>query len=196
VTVLGRYPRPVVDSPVFDAPYNALPGVDQDGFVRSNMPMWAAVANITAVGTGIAIGVPIYLRKGDVVTSLTFVSGGTAAVTLTNWWHALYDTDGVLLAQSADQTSAAWAADTAKKLNLSSPVTVAKDGWYTAATMTAAATVQTMVGAVPPAGTAVAFTGSKAMGRTFGSSLTATAPATISGASPATAAKCPLVIVS
>lgn len=194
MTTLGRYPRNVADSPVFDEPYNALPGVDQDVFVRSNLPAWAAASNLAAAGTGVALGVPIFLRKGDVVTSITFVSGGTAAGTPTNWWHALYDPDGALLAQSADQLTAAWAADTAKKLNLSAAVTLTRDGWYTAASMVTATTPPTLAGAAPLVGTAGAFTASKALGRTFGSSLVGTAPATI--ATPTTVAKCPFVIVS
>lgn len=195
MTTLGRYYEgPVADAAALDGPFNALPGVSQGSFVRSNIPAWAATSNLAAPSSGVAIGVPIWLRKGDVVTYLTFVSATTAAATPTNWWHALYDPSGTLLAQTADQTSAAWAADTAKKLALSSPVTITADGWYTAATMTAAGTVQTLAGAAPLAGTAAAFTGSKALGRTFGSSLTTTAPASI--ATPTTVAKCPLVIVS
>lgn len=194
MTTHGRYPRVVTDSPAHDDPYNALPGVDRDVFVRSNLPAYAATSDLAATGTGVAIGVPIWLEKGDIVTAITFVSGGTAAATPTAWWHALYDTDGSLLAQTADQGSAAWAADTAKKLNLSSPVTVPRRGWYTAATMVAAGTVPTLLGAAPRTSTASLFTGSKALGRTFGSSLSTTAPASIS--SPTTVAKCPLVIVS
>lgn len=195
MTVLGRYPRPVVDSPVLDWPYNALPGVDQDSFVRSNIPVYSCTSDLAATGTGVAIGTRIFLRKGDVVTNLTFVSGNTAAATLTAWWHALYDPDGNLLAQSADQGSAAWAANTAKKLALSSAQTINEDGWYIAATSTSASTVQTLIGSAPiVTATAAVHTGSKALGFTFGSTLGGTAPATTS--TQTGVAKCPLVIVS
>lgn len=194
MTTLGRHPRVIPDSPALDAPYNNLPGVDRDLFVRANIPGWAAASDLAAAGSGVALGVPVWLEKDDVVTSLTFLSGGTAAGTPTNWWFALYDIDGALARQTADQLTAAWAADTAKKLALSSAYTAPKRGWYTAAVMVAATTPPTLAGAAPRTGTAAVFTGSKAFGRTFGSGLTGTAPATIS--SPTTVAKCPLAIVS
>lgn len=194
-TVLGRYPRPVVDSPVLDWPYNALPGVDQDTFVRSNIPVYSCTSDLAATGTGVAVGTRIFLRKGDVVTNLTFVSGNTAAGTPTNWFHALYDPDGALLAQSADQLTAAWAANTAKKLALSSAQTISADGWYIAATSTTATTVQTLIGSAPiVTATASVHTGSKSLGFTFGSALAGTAPTTTGTLTGV--AKCPLVIVS
>jgi hypothetical protein len=195
VTVLGRYPGVVSDSPVFDAPYSALPGVDQSAFVRSNIPVWACTSDLAATGTGVAIGTRVYLRKGDVVTSVSFVAGNTALATGTAGWHALYDPDGVLLAQSAAQGSAAWAANTARKLALTSAVTIDEDGWYIAATSTTASTVQTLIGNAPiVTATAAAFTGSKALGFTFGSGTGDVAPATTG--TQTGVAKCPLVIVS
>ncbi|MGS2645837.1 hypothetical protein [Streptosporangium sp. G12] len=195
MTTLGRYPRVVPDSPALDYPYNALPGVDQDSFVRSNIAVTQCTSDLTATGTGVAIGTRIFLRKTDVVTNITFVSGNTAAATLTNWWHALYSPAGALIAQSADQTSAAWAANTAKKLALSTPYTVAADGWYIVATSTTASTVQTLIGCAPiVTATASVHTNSLAPGFTFGSSLAGTAPAT-TGTQTAVA-KCPLVIIS
>lgn len=194
MTVLGRYPRNVADSPAFDAPYNALPGVDQDTFVRSSIPVRDATSDLAATGTGVGIAVPIFLRKGDLVTNLTFLSGGTAAGTPTHWWHALYTPGKVLLAQSADQVDAAWAANTPKKLALTAAQTIPEDGWYWAATSTTATTVQTLAGAAPLVGTATLHTGSVAAGATFGSAMGATAPASM-GALTAVA-KSPIVVVS
>lgn len=56
--------------------------------------------------------VPIWLPKGFVVSNLTFVSGGTAATTPTNWWFTLHNSSRVALARTADQLTAAWAANT------------------------------------------------------------------------------------
>jgi hypothetical protein len=56
--------------------------------------------------------VPIWLPRGAVISNLTFVSGGTAAVTPTNWWFSLHDSSRKALARTADQTTAAWAANT------------------------------------------------------------------------------------
>lgn len=195
MTTLGRYPRVVANSPALDLPYNALPGVDQDVFARSNIPAWACASDLAATGTGVAIGTRIYLRKGDVITNISFVSGNTAAATLTNQWHALYSEAGALLAQSADQGAAAWAANTAKKLALSAPYTVLADGWYIVATSTTASTVQTLIGCAPiVTASGAVHTGSKAMGFTFGSAVAGVAPAT-TGTQTAVA-KCPLAIVS
>jgi hypothetical protein len=60
--------------------------------------------------------VPIWLPKGLVISNLTFVSGGTGATTPTNYWFTLHDSAKVALARTADQTTAAWAANTIKTL--------------------------------------------------------------------------------
>lgn len=60
--------------------------------------------------------VPIWLPKGLVVSNITFTSGGTAAVTPTNQWFSLHDSARKMIARSADQTTAAWAANTVKTL--------------------------------------------------------------------------------
>lgn len=193
--VHGRYTGVLADSAAFDDPFNALPGVDRDAaFVRANIPVWAAAADLAAPASGTAIGARIWLARGDIVTNLAFTSGGTAGVTYTHWWHALYDPDGDLLAQTADQVAAGWAADTTKKLALTAPVKIKAAGWYITATMSAAATVQTLAGAAPRASTATVHSTSKAAGLTFGAGLADTAPAA-TGAQTAVA-KVPLVVIS
>jgi hypothetical protein len=196
VNPLGRHSGIIADSPVFDNPYNALPGVSQASFVRCNIPVWACTSDLAATATSVAIGTRIYLRKGDLVTNLTFVAGNTAENTPTHRAHALIDPDGVLLAQTADQLTAAWAVNTPLKLALSAPVTIAVDGWYIAAhTTTATTTVNTLIGAAPiVTATAGVHTGSKALGFTFGSALAGVFPATTG--TQTGVAKCPLVIVS
>lgn len=194
--VAGRYPLTLADAPALDQPYNALPGVDQDNFVRSNIPAWACTSDLAATATSVAIGTRIFLRKGDVITNITFVSGNTAENTPTHRAHALYDPDGNLLAQTADQLTAAWAANTALKLALSAPVTIPADGWYiVATTTTATTTVNTLIGCAPiVTASGAVHTGSKPLGFTFGSALAGVFPAT-TGAMTAVA-KCPLAIVS
>jgi hypothetical protein len=196
---LGRYKGNPRDSAAFDLAQGILPGSDDDTvFRRATIPLVQAVADLAAQATGVAIGARIYLRKGDVVTNITFVSGATAAVTPTNWGFALYDSADALLAQSADQLTAAWAASSPKTLALATAQTITKDGWYTVAQWMAAATLPTLAGAAPLVGVqgsvAAPYTGAKALGRTFGTGLTGTAPATI--VTPATVAKVPLAIVS
>lgn len=59
---------------------------------------------------------PVWLPKGAVVSNLGFVSAGTAAATPTNWWFSLHDSSKKMLARTADQTTTAWAANTAKSV--------------------------------------------------------------------------------
>jgi len=166
-------------------------------FIRYNMPRRSAGGNLAALTTQVMTSAAILLYAGDVVTNLTFMSGATAASVPTNWWFALYDTSATpaLIAQSADQTTTAWAADTAKTLALSSPYTVAATGIYYAAVMVKATTVPTLIGAsVQADASGAVVTGQKVLARTSGSSLTATAPATI--ATPTTVGTVPYVVVT
>lgn len=197
MTVHGRYREGVLaDAAALDLPFNALPGVDQGDFIRSNIPAWACTSDLTATGTGVAIGTRVFLRAGDVVTNVAFVAGNTALATGTAGWHALYDPDGNLLAQSAAQGNAAWAANTARRLALSAPVTIKKDGWYIVATSVTASTVPTLIGCAPivTASAAIVAGVSKALGFTFGSATGDVAPATTG--TQTGVAKCPLAIVS
>lgn len=72
----------------------------------------------------------LYIPADTTITSITFISGGTAAGTPTNWWFALYDSSLNLLRQTGDQTTSAWAADTVKTVNLTSTYVVTTEGLY------------------------------------------------------------------
>lgn len=160
------------------------------------VPRWAAASNLSALTTQVMLTVGLPLNAGDLVTSLTFVSGATAAGTPTNWWFALYSPAGALLGQTADQTSGAWAANTAKTVALAAPVLITTPGLYYAAVMVKATTVPTLRGAT--VGDAVVagavVTGAKVLAQTSGSGLTDTAPATI--ATPTTVANVPYAVAS
>lgn len=148
-------------------------------FARYNIPRAPLDVGDVAIGaSGVMLSTPLFLGAGETVTSLTFRSGATALATGTNHWFALYSPDTVpaLLAQTADQTSAAWAANTTKTLALATAQTVTRTGFYWAAVMVAASTVPTMVGARYFPGLVA---GERNLGQTSGSGLTATAPATI-----------------
>lgn len=62
--------------------------------------------------SGVLYLVPIWLPKGLVVSNLSFISGATGATTPTNWWFTLHDSSRKALARTADQLTAAWAANT------------------------------------------------------------------------------------
>lgn len=162
------------------------------GVFRESLPLGRlqAVSNMASPGTGVMLSVALPLQAGDVVTSLTFLSGATAAATPTNWWFALYDTaaTAALLRQTADQLTGAWAANTAKTVALATAYTVPTTGVYRAAVMVAAATPPTIAGVSLEAAAAAGAvaSGQLILAQTSGSGLTTTAPATI--ATPTTVA--------
>jgi len=159
-------------------------------FHRANLSR-VGLDDVPAAATGVMCSVAIYLQDGDTITNLTFISAGTAGGTLTNQIAALYSGAGALLAQSADKTTEAWAADTAKTFALASPVRITKSGIYYAALAIAASTVPTLVGSV---GAKPVLSGEGNLSQTSGSGIGATAPATI--ATPAFKRHVPLVIAS
>lgn len=169
-----------------------------DTFYRRNLPRVglydsASDTGQVALATGVMTSVPIFLQAGDVVTSLSFRSGATAAGTPTNYWVALYSDAATpaLLSQSADQTSTAWAANTTKTLALAAPQTISRTGIYWAALMVTATTPPTLLGCVSaPAIVA----GERNLSVSSGSALTATAPATI--ATPAAKQFIPYVVAT
>jgi hypothetical protein len=159
-------------------------------FWRANLPR-TGLDDVTAAATGVMLSTPLYLEEGDLVTNVTFISAATAGATITNYWFALYNPAGALLAQTADQTSTAWAADTVKTLPLQTAQRITRSGLYYAAFAMAAATIPTLVGT----GTAKpALTGEANLAQTSGTGLTTTAPATI--ATPAFKRQAPLVLAT
>ncbi|MBN1174560.1 MAG: hypothetical protein JXA67_20495 [Micromonosporaceae bacterium] len=181
MTVHGAYTGILRDGlqTVFDQHAERFPGIDvSTDFYRANMSRLQAVSNATVLTTQVMSSVPLYLRAGETVTSLTFASATTAAGTPTNWWFALYDPSGNLLGQTADQATAAWAANTAKTLDLATPVVVTAAGWHRAACMVKATTPPTLAGvALHNAVEAAAIiTGELPLSATSGSALTDTAP--------------------
>lgn len=195
MTQLGRFTGNVRDELSYSADQYRQAAAGAPVTARSNMRRLDAVADTGALTTQVMTSVALYLRKGDVVTNLTFRSGATAAGTPTNYWFALYSSASTpaLLAQTADQLTAAWAATTNKTLALSSPVTIKEDGVYWAAIMVKATTVPSLVGVSTTAAAAI-VSGEKSLAQTSGSSLTTTAPATI--ASPTAVATVPLAIAT
>lgn len=75
--------------------------------------------------------VPIWLPQGLVVSNISFVSGGTAMVTPTNWWFTLHNRSRVALARTADQLTAAWAANTVKTLAIAQATAGAASSYTT-----------------------------------------------------------------
>lgn len=185
-------------------PRDALAYLATDGktpnsaFNRANLPRVGLYDSVSdsgsvALTTQVMTAVPIFLAAGETVTNISFFVGTTAAGTPTNWWVALYSNAATpaLLAQSADQTSGAMAAFTKQTVALATAQLISKSDVYWAAIMVKATTVPTLLGAisVPPI-----LTGERNLAVTSGSSLTATAPATL--ASPTVSRFVPYVVVN
>jgi hypothetical protein len=197
----GLFPATLVDLGFIDTRLQATDPVilalagKPTGLYRPNMTRFQAGTDLAALTTQVMLSVAIYLQSGDVVTNLSFKSGATALGTGTNWWFALYDTAAALLAQTADQTSGAWAANTTKTVALATPQTIAKSGIHYAAIMVKATTPPSLVGATVFAGASGGvLAADKALAQTSGSALTATAPATI--ATPTAVGTVPFVVAT
>lgn len=161
----------------------------------SNFPQWAIDTDLTALTTEVMSSVAVPLQAGDVVSSITFKSGATAADTPLNWWFALYTAAGVLIAQSADQTTTAWAANTVKTLSLATAYNNTTPAVVYAAIMMKATTPVTLLGRdLGLAGASASIVSSKILSQTSGTGLTATAPATI--ATPTTVKTVPFVVLT
>lgn len=102
--------------------------------------------------------VAIALPPNFTVTNIIFVSATQQAVTPANWWFALLDSTGLVLGVTADQLTAAWAANTAKSLALTAAYTTVSTGVYYLGIMVNAATPPSLFCAAESS-TVMGFTG-------------------------------------
>jgi hypothetical protein len=121
------------------------------GIIRETLPRYAAplsnLANALTLGTPTVSSMP--LLAGEVITSIRWFAGttGLAGASATNQWFFLADADLRVLAVTADDTTAAWTANTGKTLALTAPLTVPTDGLYRPGIVVAGgAATPTMVG--------------------------------------------------
>jgi hypothetical protein len=149
-----------------------------DTFVRRTMPRSevAAAAGAAMPTTGKLLVAEMWFEGGDVVTSIGWVTGTTAAVNPTSGFVALYSDTGALLAQSADFAATARAASTAYTSALASAFTIKKPGKHFVVLCIAAGTMPTLLGSVvaPPIAT-----GETAPARESSATYTTTAPAAL-----------------
>lgn len=114
--------------------------------------------NTTAAASGALNMQLIYLTAGQLISSITLASATTAAGTPTNYFFALYDGNRNLLAQSANQTTSAWPANTVKTLAMTSPFRVQTSGVYYIGYFMTATTVPTIKGGTARTGGQLANT--------------------------------------
>ena len=163
-------------------PYNAgLPVIAQ------TVPWELTNSSGGLAATGVMLLSAIYLNANLKISNINAATANTAANTPTHFWFALYD-DGrgssvagqvALLAQTADQLTAAIPTSTNIGLALSSPITTQYSGiYYIGAMVAASVTVPTWATATSGATLPSTFqigNGTLISG-TAGSSLTTSAP--------------------
>lgn len=178
------------DSPILKGQEFYLDGQPARSF-RPTLPHRSqATSDGITLTSGVMHSTAVVLYAGDSINRVTFRTGSTGTTTPANYWVALYDTSATpaLLAQSADQTTAALAANTTATISLQSTVVISTTGVYYVSFMMNAATPPTLNGAVM-ASAAVAgnIAGNMVvLAQTSGAALTSTAPATITGGTPST----------
>lgn len=151
-----------------------------------------------ALVSGVMTSVAMPMMPGDLISTMSVISGATALVTPSNAWMALYSPAGVLLGQSVSVPTQAVPANGVLTHTFSAPIPIPAEGIYFAAIMIAAVTVPTLVGKPAGANAAgqaainTAF-GFPALAQSSGSGLLATAPPTITGATPLVV--CPYVVL-
>ena len=103
-------------------------------------------ANLAALTSGTLFLQGIYLRAGQRVSNISFHSATTAAGTPTNKFFALYDNTRALLAQTANATTTAWAANAIATRALTAAYTATYSGLYYVGIMVTATAVPTLKG--------------------------------------------------
>ena len=145
-----------------------------------------ASAALPALTSGTLRLSAVWLPKGTVVTSATYVAG-TAATSLTNRWFSLFDASRNLLKTTADNT-ASWSAGAALTIPFASTYTVPSDGLYYVGICEVATTptaLRGMGGSSNTLGLAPILNGDSSTGLTNAASTPATAAAiTASGSLP------------
>jgi hypothetical protein len=162
-------------------PTTRTPPVLPTGAIASSYPYRNGGSSQNLLTSGIQAFTSMWLNAGDVVTSITFISGGTAATTPTHQWFTIYDAARQKLAVTSDDTTTAWAASTPKTLTVAgSPYTAPTSGWYYFGITVVAATPPSIVGLAANAGIANALTPvvSGVDGTNTGLTTPASAPAT------------------
>lgn len=114
--------------------------------------------NTTAPASGTLAMMAIYLTAGQLISNITMASATTAAGTPTNYFFGLYDLNRNLLAQSANQTTTAWAANTVKTLAMTTPYRIPTSGLYYIGYFMVATTVATLKGGTARTGGQLANT--------------------------------------
>lgn len=114
--------------------------------------------NTTAGASGTLFLQAIYLQAGQLISNISIWSATTAAGTPTNGFFALYDGARNLVAQTANHTTEAWAANTVKTKALTTAYRVPTSGLYYIGLLQVATTIATIKGGTAKTGGQLAST--------------------------------------
>jgi hypothetical protein len=117
-------------------------------FYEENFPLDLANADNAIGATTLMTMMAVALYEGDTVTKASICVGATAGATLTHKFFGLYSgaTIPLLLAQSADDTGAAMAANTVYTQSLTAPFVIPTTGLYWAGICITGTTIPTVIG--------------------------------------------------
>lgn len=141
----------------------------------------ATTGNVAGMLSGRLFLCALQLPANEPITSITFMSGGTALSGGTHQWFGLFDDALNALAFTSDDTSASWNSSTEKTLALSSPFITTYSGLYYIGVMVTATTVPNLMGVASGGsantGLAPILTGTSTTGQTGVPALPFTAAA-------------------
>jgi hypothetical protein len=93
-------------------PLQNLDGTPLTGTIAESCPRWASGGTIAFLASGEGLFAVVHLFAGQVIGHLAWCVGTTGATTPTNQWLGLFDSTGHMVAQTADQLTAAQTAST------------------------------------------------------------------------------------
>lgn len=103
----------------------------RDRLIAETYDRTNATASFNTAVSGTLYMSALPLMAGQICTSLSFATAAIGATNPTNWWMALYDRNLNLLANTADQLTAALGASTVFTLALGTPYVVpVTDSYY------------------------------------------------------------------
>ncbi|MFO1465862.1 MAG: hypothetical protein U1F35_05390 [Steroidobacteraceae bacterium] len=166
----------------------ARPNLGISGTLAESMPRETCpeVNSTIPSASGTLFMQAIYLTAGQVINNIILSSATTAAGTPTHYIAGIYTSALALVANTADQTSTAWAANTVKTIALTAAYRVPTSGLYYIGFFMTATTIITMKGGTARTGGQLAGTAPIVAG-TSSTGLTTALPGTAAALTSSTA---------
>lgn len=143
---------------VFDVPQQGLLKRRAGTYLRptstvvESCPRTQAGGDLAVLTSGFLFMWAVEFQEGDIVTDVTFRSGGTPAGTPLNQWASLWDSARAQLRLTADLTTTAWAANNPQTFTYTSPYRITASGLYYVGLTVVATTPPTLRGVAGQSG--------------------------------------------